>query len=1717
MTKRIEELVKSEDALSDQVELLEKENQSTSRRIRELEEEVVELNANLQQEKNEYRELKKRYVAEVKDNESKTSLLNSRLDDMRKLLQKAVEERESMTEEHRIKIGILNRDKDLLLSEKEQMKTDNQNIIEALKMSARSIQKVMKDIEDEGRHTMNKIEAHGRNTDLLTNELQRLSTHLDEVLAEANEKLKASEERLIEQQKLAAEATKAHEREIEDMHEKMRHHLKIIEEQVAETKELQREVEALHRDGERDRERIKQLKNDLQQAKENAGKYKEEDLLKAREEEKKIWKDKLTELQLEHSQLNREMNGVKMDLANKVKIIGTLEEKKQEVETQLAKVTEEKEAEREALTQQLEEVTVDAEKKTQAMSEELQFALNKIKELKEVLEGKDKELTEEKDKINELADRFPNVARYLNGEEIIEDEEDDEEADADVNEEGADEVSIHKRSRNPSQQSQQSQRSRNSQQSLQHSVRSQASQRSRKSSQHSNKYGDNDVPAPGVVRQGSLQSMSSISSKGSRNEDDLDEDDGSFHNDDGFYNEDGELYAANMCIQTDPMTLESMVPPLQEVQWNFDYNKVEDLVREGIITNNYFYDKNTNTFSNAYPVDESFMKELIHSFYNMSTNIVALANDARRMGYKNACRQNVLYGSIPTEIEKFLLNTAKDLVIKLEKSKEDIVVKLRSEHAEQMQERVQETVEQLTTQHHNDVFELQMKHNAEKEALEKKLNSKLKKLQTKISDQDIMYKEAEEKLKNEFELELKKQKDILLEAMSEEKDDDQLILPPDLSKPGGADLASDLQKLYLRKSTMKNQNKVDLEQLKESIRVQLKVEVEDEIKKEVYHDFLEREKKYEDILHFDQMDSEEGKSLLQLLFDISPNDPNFLQKVSELDPTKLDLTKLSFIGEVRNENFDRLKGKIFGTEEIVQLTNVEYHMRYNTKADSDPFDAYGQEAAAEVKTDAGKDRQYRMQVRSLEIKRNILLNKIVSNTPILQLVSFLHATEQHLIKLSSIETWRQLAYYQFGGVFRDILNVHIDVLKLCIKNAGGAAAINKALLTLPVDTDLNQYPEDIRIKALEIFRRELNNDSGNKEKVVACMMKVMRESRIDNVMEKLQKLTFDSTTGGDTEANNKRNRDMVLQTAQKALNMVSKDPNFVVSFADTRQVGNATGTNSSSSASNTNPSFQQKGSMVGVTSGQVQPTVSHRNAVVMNPSMLSQLFNYQQGLQMVSPNQASLYPTQGMVDVNIGTQSQANIGSNTAVGNNLMMQSYAGLPSTLTPFPISALAAFDKLAGLSGFTENITANTTKATQDGTAPAVAATSNAAVVPMPISALPLMNIQMPSPEEFEQYTPEQKQQVQQVQQLQQMQQIYLAQQQGLVPMPIQSNMLLAPDANADLVANQPVLSGIANQPILLANLVANQSMLFVDPSAMQQYYYTPQTFPQLPIPGGSASMLGLPPPNSSVPGTTENLPNSPISKSKLPSQRVKAGGLSTELPTVQSQPIPPPDMTDVNPQESLSLTLDTLPNSGAPVIVNSNRTKTTPKSIQITFKRPANKLAADKEQVGDNAVLNQLADTVTNYDTSVSNTENHSNKTEAFEPNYHLHNQVDRIIFAALRGYDPGLKYLELLQKAFHLWSNYQHNPAYAMLTELYQNTVFSEYNSITYSVIDLVVRGNMNKECFEVYSKIKNIVDYIEHFKPQEVLAYVIGQKKKPDGRPVVSLCDDSFDLFVLLI
>lgn len=157
--------------------------------------------------------------------------------------------------------------------------------------------------------------------------------------------------------------------------------------------------------------------------------------------------------------------------------------------------------------------------------------------------------------------------------------------------------------------------------------------------------------------------------------------------------------------------------------------------------------------------------------------------------------------------------------------------------------------------------------------------------------------------------------------------------------------------------------------------------MEEEIKLSIYKEIFEKEKQYEKLLT-NHMSDQNEKQLEKLLFHISSNDPNFQATdiPAGIDDNKvMEFGDLTYIGEVRNENFDRLKNKIFGTDDLVQLTTIEYHMRYNIGSDENPYEIQmqsGGEKTMEAKLDEAKERQYRMQLKTMEIKRNLQLNKV---------------------------------------------------------------------------------------------------------------------------------------------------------------------------------------------------------------------------------------------------------------------------------------------------------------------------------------------------------------------------------------------------------------------------------------------------------------------------------------------------------------------------------------------------------------------------------------------------------------------------------------------------------------------------------------------------------------------------------------------------------------------
>jgi hypothetical protein len=219
------------------------------------------------------------------------------------------------------------------------------------------------------------------------------------------------------------------------------------------------------------------------------------------------------------------------------------------------------------------------------------------------------------------------------------------------------------------------------------------------------------------------------------------------------------------------------------------------------------------------------------------------------------------------------------------------------------------------------------------------------------------------------------------------------------------------------------------------------------------------------------------------------------------------------IGIVQNENFDRLRKKNFGTDSLIALTILEHHARYDGGGESDKGinEKIGIAGTISLSTDSKDDlshattnktrsvdadqqRQYRMQLKALEIKRKLLTQQIVNETSILDLYSFLHATEEHLSLLSSLNAWKSLLYYSAGGVYRDVLEVHRDCIKMCIAEAGGIKEAIRLVMSLPFHYRTDQWPYDLRLKVLEIFRTQLLTETKSQKQTISELLNSLAQS-----------------------------------------------------------------------------------------------------------------------------------------------------------------------------------------------------------------------------------------------------------------------------------------------------------------------------------------------------------------------------------------------------------------------------------------------------------------------------------------------------------------------------------------------------------------------------------------------------------------------------------------------
>lgn len=522
-------------------------------------------------------------------------------------------------------------------------------------------------------------------------------------------------------------------------------------------------------------------------------------------------------------------------------------------------------------------------------------------------------------------------------------------------------------------------------------------------------------------------------------------------------------------------------------------DKIEQILRNSLITNNYYFSREINTFTNSYPIDEAFLQDLVRSFHYIGKETFGLLAKAKEFQPSNA--------ELSGDTERFLGFVSQDLLIKLEKSKEEIIVKVKNEAKDEMTERIEATIKQLNDVKHAELFE-------QREVFNKEINALKQQHERKLHDLN----EEMDRMREEFEEEIlvlqQEQQQVPpkdLTAKSEDSDSSKLRLSDALSNSQMSrqnSIASSKRPTMLSlfggkgaRSSMRSfrtqGEPVTLDSLSETDRSafkdQLRDELEAEIRERLQAEFLEKQKVTDLVM--------QENSKLNMMKDLMKDLPAKYQN-KDLQSMREELLTgdLMNIGNVQNENFDRLRNKNFGPDTLIALTILEHHARYDDgNSDSNSSEGVLRSSVAVGSysgsfSDEPQQRQYRMQLKALEIKRKLLTQQIVGEVSVLDLLSYLHATEEHLALLSSLNAWKSLLYYQSGGIFRDVLEVHLDVIKSCLKEAGGMTAAIRAVAQLPANSKTTQWPEHFRIKALEMFRVQLLQDNQRQSQSISDLI-----------------------------------------------------------------------------------------------------------------------------------------------------------------------------------------------------------------------------------------------------------------------------------------------------------------------------------------------------------------------------------------------------------------------------------------------------------------------------------------------------------------------------------------------------------------------------------------------------------------------------------------------------
>jgi predicted butyrate kinase (DUF1464 family) len=96
-----------------------------------------------------------------------------------------------------------------------------------------------------------------------------------------------------------------------------------------------------------------------------------------------------------------------------------------------------------------------------------------------------------------------------------------------------------------------------------------------------------------------------------------------------------------------------------------DKGRVEALLRQSILTDNFYFDTKSKAFTNVYPVEEHLMEDMVDSFHNLGQDMLTVLRSMHGTGESvleteetNSFKRAASGASVVQSLEAMLLKTA---------------------------------------------------------------------------------------------------------------------------------------------------------------------------------------------------------------------------------------------------------------------------------------------------------------------------------------------------------------------------------------------------------------------------------------------------------------------------------------------------------------------------------------------------------------------------------------------------------------------------------------------------------------------------------------------------------------------------------------------------------------------------------------------------------------------------------------------------------------------------------------------------------------------------------------------------------------------------------------------------------------------------------------------------------------------------------------------------